>query len=376
MTSAANRDLLDSLKRQYQGLKEQLEATTDQLLTANGAEEVQLEAERNLIVKKIAKVDQQIQELQLVPETEILPGNDREAQAGQVVKKVSSIACNEDSSTVYLILAIFWQEKTPPRFRVSPQLCYRKPKQAELVRESLIQKDDCCVSQKDFPAFLNGLVKFTLSKLAKLFPDPLVPWKLTIALFVPVELLGNPLTDWCGVESPILQERVLVLGCSDRFNPHNPSQAADLHNSLKRGWQTFQGCSPDGMSLEKLKWLDSRDLSAQTAPWEKFAGMRCYGNWLKPGAAYLSHWQKLVKAGIPLALWMSESQLDTSDIKAWFSQLVSGDRFAFLERIREVRQAQREAGSAIGYVGILYEDPRYTPPVPQAEEEFFVWPGT
>jgi len=321
-------------------------------------------------------------EQQLIPATafprpETTHNTGRDEVRKTLPEEFAALGCEEDPGTVYLVIAVFWHQRTPPSFKVSPQLSYRDLKTDEVVTKSLM-KENCNVTEADFPKFLNGIIQFTTPQLSKLFPDPLMPWKLTIALFIPVELLGNPLTDWCGTESSILQDRVLVLGCSDRFNPDNPSRSADLHNSLKQGWRNFQRCSPDGrgISLQVLNWLDSRKPNDLSVRWENYAGLKCYGNWLKPGTEYQSYWQKLIQTGIPLALWMSESQLDEPTTERCFSGLISCNRFEFLEKVREIRQAQHQADSGAGTVGVLYEDPRYTPPEPQVEEDFFSWPGT
>lgn len=323
---------------------------------------------------------------QLIP-SEVLPPPDsrlgsiafRDQVTRSIPPELTHLDGQEERGTAYLVLAVFWQQRTPSFFRVLPQLHYRDAEQ-DAVKTVPLTKDNCTVPQTDFPRFSAGLVDFATAKLGSLFPDPSVSWKLTIALFVPIDLLANPLSDWCGEQSSILQEEVLILGCSDRFNPDNPGPAARLHNALKRGWQKFQSCCPDSSatSLHCLDWLESRDPQAQSKTWENYAGVQCYGDWLRPGAEYLCHWQKLVKAGIPLALWMSDSQLDDSAIEACFSRLTQGNRFQFLEKIREIRQdqqAQQEAGTAAGVMGVLYEDPRYLPPIPQVEAEFFAWPG-
>jgi hypothetical protein len=300
----------------------------------------------------------------------------RDQVTRSIPPELADLNCQEDPGTVYLVFAVFWRERTPPVFRVSSYIHYLDTENNKIKTIPPL-KEEIPVAQSQFPQFLTKYINAVLPKLPTLFPDPLMPWKLTIALFVPVDLLSNPLSDWCGEQSTILQDRVLVLGCSDRFDPDN-SDAADLHNALKRGWQKFQGCCPDaqGFSLSVLDWLDSRDPKAGDLNWDRYAGVQCYGDWLKPGPDYESNWQRLVKAGIPLALWMSECQLDIPTIENCFSHLIRGNRFQFLDHIRGVRQVQRNVGSAAGCVGVLYEDPRYLPPVPPAkEEELFAWPS-
>jgi hypothetical protein len=280
---------------------------------------------------------------------------------------------SEDVRSAHLVIAVFWQQPSEQKLRVQPKLCYRNTETREILQESLV-KDNCSILLKDFPSFLRKLLDFTTSKLSRLFPDPIYPWKLTIELFVPVELLCSPLSKWCGQDDDLLRSRSIVIGCSDRFDPDQPGRAADLHNQLKRGWQRFQEKVPDraGSTLRNLSWLNS-DI-AHRENFAAYSGFQCYGDWLKPDHQYLENWRRLINAGIPLALWICEGPSQRETIEAAFNRLVDCTRFEFLDRIPLIRDEQQR--TCDHWVGVFYEDPNYVPEVPRVEEAFFSWPGT
>ncbi|WP_316428082.1 VMAP-C domain-containing protein [Leptolyngbya boryana] len=279
---------------------------------------------------------------------------------------------SEDPCSAHLVIAVFRQQPSEQKFRVQPKLCYRNAETSEIVQESLM-KDSCSILLKEFPNFFKKLVGFTIRKISDCFTDPLHPWQLTIELFIPLELLCSPLTIWCGQDSELLLSRPIVVGCSDRFDPDQLEQSADLHNQLKRGWRRFQEKAPDqaGSTLQNLSWLNS-DIAHQEN-FEGYSGFQCYGAWLTPDKESLKNWQTLVKSGIPLALWMCEGQPQRETISATFDRLIDCTRFEFLERIPRIRDEQRRTCNHC--VGILYEDPNYIPDVPRVEEQFFSWPG-
>jgi|GEM_PF-1745893 len=297
-----------------------------------------------------------------------------EPNAGNVVARMEAeVPLAEDSRSAHLVVAVFWQERTKQKCRVQPKLCYRDGETREVLQKSLME-DDCSIALKDFPDFLEELVvKHTIGKLASHFSDSPHPWRLTIELFVPVDLLCSPLARWCGQSEDLLR-RPIVMGCSDRFNPDQLGRSADLHNQLKLGWQRFQKKVPDqaGLKLQSVDWLNS-DM-ARTKSFMTYSGFQCYGDWLKPDDQYLKNWQELVYSGIPLALWMCEGQPQREEIEATFNSLTDCTRFEFLEQISRIRDEQRKICNHC--VGVFYEDPNYVPEIPRtAEKQFFSWPG-
>lgn len=281
----------------------------------------------------------------------------------------------EDSRSTHLVVAVFWEKPSEQKLRVQPKFCCRDLETRAILQESLLE-EDCSVFFNDFPAFLKELIDFTIrTRLLVRFNDPIHPWRLTVELFVPLDLLCSPLTKWCGQDGELIGSRPIVIGCSDRFDPNKPGVAADLHNQLKDGWQRFQGKIPDhrGLVLQGLAWLDS-DVAHQRT-FEEYSGFRCYGEWLRPDAQHLENWQKLIKSGIPLAFWMCEGQPERGAIEETFNRLTSHTRFDFLEQIPRIRNEQRRTYNHC--VGIFYEDPNYVPEVPlPQDEQFFSWPGT
>jgi len=279
----------------------------------------------------------------------------------------------EDPNSVHLVVAVFWEKPSEQKVRIQPKLCYRKDNPREISQKPLM-KDSCSIQIKEFPKFLEELVKVTAIELSRLFADPIHPWKLTIELFVPVDLLCFPLSKWCGQDSELLKTHPIVIGCSDRFDPSQMGGSANLHNQLKRGWQRFQNKVSDqaGSVLRNLDWLSS-DLARQST-FEAYSGFQCYGDWLKADEASLSNWQELVRSGIPVALWMCEGSPQRQDITSVFNHLIDCTRFEFLDRIPIKRsELQRTCNHCIG---VFYEDPNYVPDIPLAkEEQFFSWPG-
>lgn len=298
-------------------------------------------------------------------------GTVQRSQAEDVSEEADDLL--EDPQSTHLVVAVFWQQRTGNKLRVQPKLCYRDVSTREIYQQPLIE-DNCTVSLEKFPEFLKQLVDFTYSKVAHLFSVSSQPWTLTIELFVPVDLLCQPLSIWCG-SGNLLSNRPIVMGCSDRFNADLEGDAIDLHNKLTLGWQRFQEKVPDkkGSNLQNLAWLTSQ--AAGTTAFGDYSGFQCYGHWLKSGKAALQNWQELVRSGIPLALWMCESIPAQCDVISAFNELTDSNRFEFLERVRLKRDEQRKTCDY--YVGVLYEDPSYVPDVPlPPEEQSFVWPGT
>jgi vWA-MoxR associated protein C-terminal domain len=277
----------------------------------------------------------------------------------------------EDARSTHLVIAAFWHECNNEKLSIRPKFCYRNAHNSEISFKNLLE-DNCSVDLKKFPDFLEKLVAYTIEQvIPNILPDSPDPWSLTIELFVPVNLLGKPLATWCGKNSDISSDFPIVVGCSDRFDPFRPSEARILHNQLKRGWRRFQDKLLDGEDsrLTNLDWLNS--CLADQEILEAYSGFKCYGDWLKPDENCLKNWVKLVKSGIPLALWMCEGRLDRTQAEASFHRLTNVTRFEFLEHMR----INRRNNSCC--VSVLYENPNYVPddPLPQ-DARLFEWPGT
>lgn len=277
----------------------------------------------------------------------------------------------EPPNLCHLVVTLFWEQQSSRKVRVHPKLYYRERSTNQVLQKPLME-DNPSVGLDYFPQFLDELVKFTARDLSGEFPDPLQPWLLSIKLFVPIDLLGDPLHTWCGRAADIFTHYSIVVGCSDRFNADH-SGAAELHNQLKRGWQRFQAEIPDCDSacLTQLNWLDSDQ--AHMSRLEDHSGFRCFGDWLGPGEQYLEGWEKLVRSGIPIALWICEGQAERSDRDETFNCLMARSRFQFLDELPRTRDRQRSTSQMC--VGVFYEDPTYVPDIPRKKTQFFTWPS-
>jgi hypothetical protein len=305
------------------------------------------------------------------PSLEVAIGKD--GLDNSVVRKDVDKPLAEDPNSAHLVIAVFWQERDKRKIRVSSKLHYRDSNSSIL--QKTLGEDSYSIMLGQFPDFLKKLTDHIISAhLSRLFPDPIHPWKLTIKLFVPVDLLSQPLTSWCGKYQDLFRDRAVVIGCSDRFDPDRFENATNLHNQLKLGWERFQDKVPDSpnSNLQSLSWLACS--AASNTSFVQYAGFQCYGNWLKPDEESLDNWQELVRSGIPLALWICEGSPDHQTIAAEFNYLIDGTRFAFLDKIQIVRdRLQRTCDHNIG---IFYEDPHYLPDIPLGKEELFEWPGS
>lgn len=298
-----------------------------------------------------------------------------------VVREASAAELVEPMNSAYLVLAAFWEgEKSLKKLQVVPKLCYRKQENpSEIYQEPLATQeglDKYTVAIDKFPDFLKGLHTFALGKLRSYFD---CPWKLSIKLFLPVDLLCLPLTTWCGKDGELVSRHAIVMGCSDRFNPDCPEEAIKLRNQLELQWERFLSKVPDqvGSTLRQLDWLNSEDVGRRG--WIDHAGFRCFGDWLTPGdwekldEAAQKKWQDLINYGLPLALWMCEGQPTRAQRRRIFNRLIRGTRFDLLDYIPIERDIQRNSGEC---VGVLYEDLHYMPePPPVPEQQFFGWPG-
>lgn len=276
----------------------------------------------------------------------------------------------------HLTIAVFLQSLSQQLVYIQPQLYYQDPNSGDFRKNpvnrigGLDSNDEDPFVINKFPSRLQSLVYTTFNQLEELKLANDQFWGLTINLFVPIELLSLPLIKWCGGSSKLLQDYPIIFGCSDRYNSIR-EESAELRNQLKRAWwERFQQNVPDesSQSLRELKWLIS-DASSQDS-FEDCSGLQCFGNWLKPGEQYLDYWAKLIKSGIPIALWMCEGRPERSAISEIYEELTNCTRFAFLERVCTVRSKQHK--NCNYHFGVLYEDPKYAP----TESKLFSWPGT
>jgi vWA-MoxR associated protein C-terminal domain len=269
----------------------------------------------------------------------------------------------EDPRSTHLVVAVFLQ--TSGKLRVLPKFCYRDADSHQILSESLAE-DNPSVDLQEFPKFLKKLItRIQEEMIPKYFPEHNNQWRLTIELFIPVELLSQPLVTWCGqvVDTDIFS---IVVGCSDRFNP-TLANALTFRKKLQEGWERFQNRVPDTnrYPLTNLHWLTCDQ--ANTQIFEDYSGFKCYGNWLKSDLHSLKNWQELVRSGIPLALWICAGTADQAQTDQTFTDLIGHTRFDFLNRIHAVRNRDRRVHGHC--VGVFYEDPNYVPDDPLSQVE-------
>lgn len=299
-----------------------------------------------------------------------------------VVKEpVSRDPLTEPENSAHLVVTVFWKgEKNLKQFRVSPKLCYFDSQNSQIVHTPLAKEEDIdtkTVPQNCFSDFLKGLHTFALRKLRNSVADR--PWKLSIELFLPLDLLCLPLSTWCGKDDTLISKHSIVIGCSDRFDEDRPDDAINLYNQLELQWQRFLATVPDqaGSSLQDLDWLDSTQLA--TGSLAACQGFRCLGGWLIPGewnhldATIKRNWKELIGFGVPLALWICQGDLAVSGRRQVFNSLAQGTRFDLLDKIPIERNIGHRSGQC---VGVLYEDLNYAPERPKLpEQRLFSWPG-
>ena len=287
----------------------------------------------------------------------------------------------EPSNYAHLVVPIFWEGESKLRkFRVYPKLCYLDHDTKRVVNKPLENEEDIdkySFRQDEIPEFLEKCHASGIMELRRLFPGREKSWRLSIELFLPVELLCLPLAAWCGQDGEFFSKHPIVVGCSDRFDPLRPAKAIELHNQLQMGWERFRRKVPDkvGSSLLNLEWLDSKKAGQKSLA--AYAGFRCYGNWLVPGewekldSVSQKRWKDLVGFGIPLALWICQGELTAPARGKVFKRLASGTRFELLEQIPIIRDEQWKTSGHC--VGVFYEDLNY---VPKPSGSYFSFPGS
>lgn len=277
---------------------------------------------------------------------------------------------NKKEEPAHLTIAVFHDLEKKQSIRVQTELCYLDPETRALAKISLLE-NAASVAIAEFSKFLQKLVSFADRKLSQIYRDDVKPWQLIIDLFVPIEKLCDSLKYWCGESSQLAREYPLVLRCSDRFNPEI-DKAFYLHNQIKKGWQRL---SSSETPLKQIDWVQPDDSFDDDL--EPYAGLQCFGQWLRSGESYFDRWVKLVESGIPLALWTCGVRAERDSIAQTFDWLTDCDRVEFLKRVRTERRQPHALSIANpgSHLGVFYEDPNYVPTVPQDEDEqFFSWP--
>lgn len=330
-----------------------------------------------------ASAELQFLETQVSPE-QLIEGQSTYPNSIVVRETKKAEALIEPENYAHLVVAIFWEgERKLRKFRACPKLCCRDHATQKVFHTSLGMKDDTdqySVTRDKMPEFLKNLYSQGIIELRELFPDMKQSWRLSIELFLPVELLCLPITIWCGQDGDLLRKYPILVGCSDRFDPSRPGQAIVLHNQLQMGWERFLQKVPDqvGSTLQHLDWLDSN--RAKNKSLAAYAGFRCYGNWLVPGEwekldlDTQKRWQDLIEFGIPLALWICQGNASRQKRATVYNQLINGTRYDLLAQIPITRDAQWKTNGHC--VGVFYEDLDYLPELPKPREQTrFSWPS-
>lgn len=283
-----------------------------------------------------------------------------------VVRNPISIGTiTRDKFSAHLIVAVFWGVSRK-KILVQAERCYGHPDQDEVIKEpALIHDQDYELTLSEFPEHLNLWVNETIKQLDKIYRNTPKPWDLTIQLFLPVDLLNCSLKSWCGQDSKLPHRYAIIVRCSDRFD-HRLKDKAYFYNQLKKGREQLKKKLSLDSRMELLAWL--RPNSSCTEDLEKYEGIQCLGEWLKPGQENLKQWADLVQSGVPLALWMCEYQGDYEVIIQTFDCLAKSDWAGFLTRIREERRRPCAVTTICsGYhLGVFYEheDSHYEPTTP------------
>lgn len=287
-----------------------------------------------------------------------------------VRKSTTDQQLQENANSSHLVITIFWLKAHEKKVLVSAKICYQKAETGKIEQLSLQMDDDESTRElSHFPTTLSTLLALAARHLRQLLSNPFPP---KIELYVPVELMSKPLSFWCGQDAEIWRRHSIMIGCSDRYNPKN-EEAAQLCTFANSGWHRFQESAPDSVDqcLKSLKWLTSE--YAKSKSLNDYAGLQCNGEWLSAEDEALPHWVELVRSGIPLALWNCDGNLQPHEISNIFECLIYGTRLDLVKRIASVRDQQFKRKSIP--VGVLFENPDYTPDKPSLTEDQLKWPG-
>ena len=276
----------------------------------------------------------------------------------------------EEPGACHLLIVVFWRKRTERKISLKSELHYRDPvtdktekypiDDWERLGDRPRKLSDLDLS--DLPGCIEAMRVAAIGKAKQLFPNQKIPWQIVIELFLPSEVIGKPISDWCDLDGATIACCPLIVRCSDRYNPQLGTRADNLRNQLYRGWQLLQEHVPDGSGkkLKQLKWARPQQQCRESL--YECSGLRCVGVWLNRSRKeeYSKRWRELVLSGIPLALWICEGQGPAMDIAATLNRLVDCTRFEFFRKI----QALRTSPQCRDYcVGIFYENPEYEPTV-------------
>lgn len=365
-------------RKQLERLYRQLEAAYEHQSRSSGVDRVRAQEDINQLLVEIHELQAQLpQNNSAALESASFVQTDGVMEGAQ--KPLDTVVGDQETSpplldeselrSVHLVVAAFWQTRTPSVMRVQSKMCYRDRETKTPLIKSLVE-ETYSVKLEDFPKFLDELVDRAICELPSLLAHEDV-WLLTVDLFVPFELIRSPLSVWRDRESLLLRRRPLVIGCSDRFTPDQSAISKDLYNQMNKGWQRFQNCVPDGgeATLQALDWLESP--YAEQESFEDYSGFKCFGDWFcSSDDNCLERWQDFVWSGIPLALWWCEGKPVRQTVERAFRSLTNGSRLDLLERIPKIREVQQRSGQ--GFIGVFFENPAYVPEVPKP----YVWPST
>ena len=196
-------------------------------------------------------------------------------------------------------------------------------------------EEDFACQLAEFPQRLDGWVQKTTDYLRDRYGQN---WRLVIDLFLPLDLLAQPLRHWCGAIKGMTQSHPIVYRCSDRWN-RRVRYHAEFYQRLRLGRERFVRDMPldSGKTLKDLSWhYPGRSDSVKLFD---ASGVRCCGEWLSSDSHALDNWDDLVSEGIPLALWMCEAGADAALNQKTFDWLIEGDHSLFLERVRQERKS-------------------------------------
>jgi hypothetical protein len=331
-------------------------------------ERIRLGSEQDHLIRQQEEVKQKLVELETCANNSAIGAS--EAQGLVVSREPESLTEIDfkDLRSVHLVIAVFWQDQHQQIVFVQPKLCYRNQETGKIdaCPFARISARDCAKKLQDFPELLEMLVDETFNyEWERLIPaSNQLPLELTIEIFLPLELLACPMSQWCGKDSEVLLDYPIVLGCSDRFQ----ETRRRLHNQMLKGWQNFQAAIQKDSNLTTIDWLNS-DL-AQTESFRDYLGFQCFGTWLKSGEKHLQNWEEFVKSGMTIALWMCEGKLQRPQIATTYQTLINCSYYEFLDQIPTLRDRQRK--TCEDCLGVFYENPNYVPEMPNQ----FFWPGT
>jgi hypothetical protein len=290
--------------------------------------------------------------------------------------------CNE--LPAHLLFSVFNSQHNPgERVRVNAELHFFDQTTGQIQLDPIdLPSSDRTIDPTDteqiydiaeLPNCLSQAVKRSLRHLSELadlqrFSGLCQP---VIELFLPTELLWQPLKTWC-CEFPKLPERyAIVVRSSDRFQGSRPEDAIHYQTQLASAWKHFFGTERNSFpqiqsspTLSDLAWLPSSEDCHTKFKSKKYAGIQCFGHWLTPDS---DRWVQLIEAGTPFAFWLYDCDIDceiTSDERrAIFQRLIAGDRFTLLETIQDERceSVIPSLRSTSYHLGVFYEDINYSP---------------